>query len=73
LGEPLRAQKKHAKACFFCGLRRAIRSITFAGFARFGGSAAIPLAENAQTQNKKSLYIWRIARYFVVSHMVYYK
>jgi hypothetical protein len=33
---------------FFCGLRRAIRSITFApacfAVIRFGGSAAIPLA-----------------------------
>jgi hypothetical protein len=27
-------------------LRRAIRSITFAHFVRFGGSATIPLAEN---------------------------
>ena len=49
LGEPLRAQKKqqHFKkcCCFFCGSRRAIRSITFAvRSAPLGGSATIPLA-----------------------------
>jgi hypothetical protein len=49
LGEPLRAQKKqqHFKkcCCFFCGSRRAIRSITFAAVApevRLGGSV-VPL------------------------------
>jgi hypothetical protein len=36
LGEPLRAPLVRS--------RRAIRSITFAGFARYGGSATIPLA-----------------------------
>jgi hypothetical protein len=39
LGEPLRRP--------LGGSRRAIRSITFAPFGRYGGSAAIPLAAAA--------------------------
>jgi hypothetical protein len=54
LGEPLRAQKKQPVApevrvgCFFCGSRRAIRSITFAGFTR----SVVPLLSLSQKRER---------------------
>ena len=42
MGEPLRRSLQ--PSAFACSSRRAIRSITFAPFGRYGGSAAIPLA-----------------------------
>jgi hypothetical protein len=57
LGEPLRFGLRPRS-------RRAIRSITFAGFAlltRYGGSASIPLAANAPTKrNKKRILVENI-------------
>jgi hypothetical protein len=57
LGEPLRAQKKPPKGGFFCGLRRAMRSITRLGFARRGWFRYYPSRSNAKNNIKNLLFL----------------